>query len=49
MNRRMMMTTSMAAVLVMAAGVALDADRVRLRSGTVVEGIFIGGDSRSVR
>lgn len=47
MNSRM--TTSIAAALVLAAGVALDADRVRLRSGKVVEGIFIGGDSRTVR
>jgi hypothetical protein len=30
-------------------GVALSADRVRLRSGKVVEGMFIGGDSKSVR
>ena len=28
---------------------SLSADRVRLRSGKVVEGIFIGGDSKSVR
>jgi hypothetical protein len=39
----------MAAVLVVAAGASLSADRVRLRSGRVVEGIFIGGDSKSVR
>ena len=38
-----------AAVLVAAAGVSLSADRVRLRSGKVVAGIFIGGDSKSVR
>jgi hypothetical protein len=37
------------AVLVVAAGVSLSADRVRLRSGKVVEGMFIGGDSKSVR
>lgn len=47
MNSRI--TTSIAAALVLTAGVALDADRVRLRSGKVVEGIFIGGDSRTVR
>jgi hypothetical protein len=35
--------------LVLATGVALSADRVRLRSGKVVEGMFIGGDSKSVR
>jgi hypothetical protein len=39
----------MTAVLVLAAGVALSADRVRLRSGKVVEGTFIGADSKAVR
>jgi hypothetical protein len=38
-----------AAVLVLGAGVPLSADRVRLRSGKAVEGIFIGGDSKAVR
>ena len=38
-----------AAALVIAAGVPLSADRVRLRSGKVIEGIFIGGDSKTVR
>ena len=47
MNTRV--THGFAAVLVVAAGVCLDADRVRLRSGKTVEGIFIGGDSKSVR
>ncbi|HEX7019154.1 MAG TPA: hypothetical protein VF159_04035 [Gemmatimonadaceae bacterium] len=47
MNRRMI--TSIAAAMVVAAGAALHADRVRLRSGKVVEGIFIGADSRTVR
>ena len=47
MNRRT--TKAIAAVLVVAGGVALHADRVRLRSGKVVEGIFIGADSRTVR
>ena len=37
------------AVIVAAAGASLSADRVRLRSGKVVEGMFIGGDSKSVR
>jgi hypothetical protein len=37
------------AVLVIGTGVALSADRVRLRSGKVVEGLFIGGDSKTVR
>jgi hypothetical protein len=36
-------------MLVLGAGVSLSADRVRLRSGKAVEGIFIGGDSKSVR
>ena len=36
-------------VLVLGTGVSLAADRVRLRSGKVVEGMFIGGDSKSVR
>jgi hypothetical protein len=38
-----------AAALLVAAGVSLDADRVRMRSGKVVEGMFIGGDSKNVR
>lgn len=37
------------AFLVCALGVSLSADRVRLRSGKVVQGMFIGGDSKSVR
>ncbi len=37
------------AALVLASGVPLSADRVRLRSGKVVEGMFIGGDSKTVR
>ena len=36
-------------MLVLAAGVSLSADRVRLRSGKAIEGMFIGGDSKSVR
>ncbi len=38
-----------AAALVVAAGVSLSADRVRLRSGKVIEGLFMGGDSKTVR
>jgi hypothetical protein len=38
-----------AAALVLATGVSLSADRVRLRSGKVIEGMFIGGDSKTVR
>lgn len=39
----------MIAVFVVVAGMPLGADRVRLRSGQVVEGMFIGGDSKTVR
>ena len=42
-------TTVAAAMLVIAASVALDADRLRLRSGKTVDGIFVGADSRTVR
>lgn len=42
-------TGILAAMLVLAAGASLSADRVRLRSGKTVEGIFVGGDSKSVR
>ena len=38
-----------AAVLVLGASASLSADRVRLRSGKAVEGIFLGGDSKAVR
>jgi hypothetical protein len=38
-----------AAMLVLAAGASLSADRVRLRSGKVIEGMFIGADSKAVR
>ncbi len=37
------------ALVVIAAGASLSADRVRLRSGKVIEGMFIGGDSKTVR
>jgi len=36
-------------LLVLATGVSLSADRVRLRSGKVIEGMFMGADSRAVR
>jgi hypothetical protein len=42
-------TRWIAAMLVLAAGVSLSADRVRLRSGKVIEGMFLGGDSKAVR
>jgi hypothetical protein len=35
--------------MVLAAGATLSADRIRLRSGRAVEGMFIGGDSKTVR
>jgi hypothetical protein len=38
-----------ALLLVLATGVSLSADRVKLRSGKVVEGMFMGADSKSVR
>ena len=37
------------AVLVLAVGTSLSADRVRLRSGKAVDGTFLGGDSKGVR
>jgi hypothetical protein len=42
-------TQFVATIMVIAVGVSLSADRVRLRSGKVVEGMFIGGDSKTVR
>jgi hypothetical protein len=39
----------MIGTLALVMGTALSADRVRLRSGKTVEGMFIGGDSKSVR
>ena len=47
MTSRSCRTTT--AILVVAAGVSLSADRIRLRSGKTVEGIFMGGDSKTVR
>ena len=46
---RIRTTQWIAALLVIAAAAPLSADRVRLRSGKVVEGMFIGGDSKTVR
>ena len=37
------------ALLVLTVGASLSADRVRLRSGKAIDGMFIGGDSKSVR
>ena len=36
-------------MLVLAAGVSLSADSVKLRSGKIVEGMFVGADSKTVR
>jgi hypothetical protein len=36
-------------VLALATGGSVSADQIKLKSGKVIEGIFIGGDSRSVR
>jgi hypothetical protein len=47
MHRRR--TTWMTALIVLALGASLSADRVKLRSGKVIEGMFIGADSKSVR
>jgi hypothetical protein len=38
-----------AAILILATTVPLSADRVKLRSGKVIEGMFMGADSKSVR
>ena len=40
---------SMAMLLLLATSVSLSADRVKLRSGKVIEGMFMGADSTSVR
>src|SRR5262245_5370568 len=42
-------TRGITIMLVVAAGVSLSADRIRLRSGKVIEGMFLGGDSKTVR
>jgi hypothetical protein len=47
MNHRR--TPWITAVLLLAVGVSLSADRVKLRSGKVIEGTFIGADSKAVR
>jgi len=38
-----------AVLLIVAAGVSLSADTIKLRNGKTVEGMFIGGDSKTVR
>ncbi len=53
MRRRSVRSSALGTVVVLVVvfgtGVSLSADRVRLRSGKVVEGMFMGGDSKSVR
>jgi hypothetical protein len=39
----------MAVAIIMLTAVSLSADRVKLRSGKVIEGMFMGADSKSVR
>ena len=46
---RIQVTQCIAAAMVVAAGATLDADRVRLRNGQVVTGMFLGADSKAVR
>jgi hypothetical protein len=48
MNTRLARWTA-SLLLLVAAGVPLSADRVRLKSGKVIEGMFMGGDSKAVR
>ena len=49
MNTRRARWMVAALLLVLVAGVPLSADKVRLKSGKVVEGQYMGGDSRAVR
>lgn len=42
-------TIGLAAALIAAASISLDADRIKLRSGKVVDGMFVGADSKAVR
>ena len=49
MRIRIIRSSAVGMVIVLGMSVSLSADRVRLRSGKIVEGMFIGGDSKSVR
>ena len=42
-------TVWLTAMLTLAVGVSVSADRVRLRSGKIIDGTFIGADSKAVR
>ena len=44
-----MRTIGLVAALVTATSLSLDADRIKLRSGKVVDGMFVGADSKAVR
>src|SRR5689334_19834713 len=46
---RMRRVQCVTAMLILALVASLSADQVRLRSGKVISGMFIGGDSKSVR
>lgn len=49
MNTRRARWMAATLLLVLGAGVPLSADKVKLKSGKVVEGQYMGGDSRAVR
>ena len=49
MNTRRRRWMVAALLLVIGAGVPLSADKVKLKSGKVVEGLYMGGDSKAVR
>ncbi len=49
MNTRSAAWMASLLLLVLGAGAALSADKVKLKSGKVVEGLYMGGDSKAVR
>ena len=49
MNIRLAPWMASLLLLVLGAGVSLSADKVRLKSGKVIEGVYMGGDSKAVR
>ena len=49
MNIRLAPWMASLLLLVLGAGVSLSADKVRLKSGKVIEGLYMGGDSKAVR
>lgn len=42
-------TTCITALIVLAVGASLSADRIKLKSGKVLDGMFVGADSKAVR